>query len=448
MGNAGWGHRMWRDTLIALFALVLTSSVAGAQGASDLTNESILQLVRWHFSDDEIIAAIKRNQTHFDLSPSSVADLTAKGTPASVLAAMKGKLVRNSAPAGTGTNVSHDEVFFVDGAIAKGKILFVHCSPGATAPALPSLQFQSSEVQAKSSLSISALQKILLADGAIALSSTADPAQPVPPEVIAYLRNASGAFVGVTPRRGGAPMNMSKALVAACSATDHYWQGTVSSSAAYAVGTQSQKQIGGTLATSYTRNPYVYNWNYQIARLDLEAKYTLALKAGAPSIKSQEFYYGDFNYSFHPTKQFSPYVMARLYHNYSLGLDLGQIYGVGVDYRFKGLSLSGGLVGITDRLYAPGTPFTSSGARIFESYSSTLPFGKIFWFESVDIFPAFQLAKAVQGRGIVGFGIPLSKRIQLTPKLVDDYLGNAPQRHRFNYSNTSLGLDVKLGRNQ
>ena len=202
------------------------------------------------------------------------------------------------------------------------------------------------------------------------------------------------------------------------------------------------------MATSYTRKPYVYHWGYQIARLDIEAKYTLALKVGAPSIKSQEFYYGDFNYSFHPIKQCSPYGIARLYHNYSLGLALGQIYGIGVDYRFKALSLSGGLVGITDRLYAPGTRFTSSGARILESYSSTLPFGKIFWFESIDVFPAFQLAKAVQGRGIVGLGIPLSKRIQLTPKFVDDYLGNAPQMHRYNYSNTSLSLDVKLGRSE
>ena len=139
----------------------------GGQDASALTNESVLQLVRWHFSDDEIISAIKRNQTHFDLSPSAVAELTAKGAPPSVLAAMKAEVLGTSMAQVAATRAPNDEILFADGAIAGGKILFVQCSPGESAPILPSIEFQSSQVKSKTTLSVSSIRQILLADGAI-----------------------------------------------------------------------------------------------------------------------------------------------------------------------------------------------------------------------------------------------------------------------------------------
>lgn len=440
---------MRRHALLTGLVLLLTSSsILLAQDSAPLTNESIIELVTWHFSNEEIISAIKRNPAHFDLSPQALAGLAANGVANPVIAAMRDATSPSATTPPSGTGATPDEVIFVDGASAKGKILFVQCAPGTDMPVQPAIQFQSTDIQAKTTIPASAIRTLLLAGGGATLSVATDPTGPIPAEVVDYLRDHPGSSspLSVLPSRPS--VNLAKALVATCTSTDHYWVGDISASGAYAVGTQSQKQIGGAIQTSYARNPNVYNWNYQIARLDLEAKYTEALKVGAPSIKSQEIYYGELNYSFHPDMQWSPYAISRLYHNYSLGLALGQIYGVGLDYKIKGLSLSGGFVGITDRLYAPGNHFSSAGARVYESYASILPLGKITWFESIEIFPAFQLAKAIQGRGIVGFGIPLSQRIQIIPKFADDYLGNAPPHHRFNYSNTSLSLDFKLGRNQ
>ena len=373
--------------------------------------------------------------------------LLVASSPGALAATKKASLPSTSTlpnPAST----TPDEVIFADGATARGKVIFVQCEPGTDAPIHPTIDFQSTDIKGKTVISATSIQRLVLADGQQTLLAAADPARPVPADIVDYLKDHPGPSSPLFAPASRPSVSLAKALIATCAATDHYWAGDISASGAYAVGTQSQKQIGGAVQTSYARNPNVYSWHYQIARLDLEAKYTEALKVGAPSITSQEIYYGELNYSFHPSARWSPYAMARLYHNFSLGLALGQIYGAGVEYKVRGLTLSGGLVGITDRLYAPGTHFSSAGARLYEAYSSLLPFGKITWFESIEAFPAFQLAKAIQGRGIVGFAIPLSERIQLVPKFADDYLGDAPPKHRFNYSNTSLNLDIKLGRSQ
>ena len=434
-------------SLTTLLVLLVSTPILVAQESSPLTNESIIQVTAWHFSNDEIIYVITRNPTHFDLSAQGLASLEANGVAAPVLAAMRAATNPSTTPA---ASAAPDEIVFMDGATARGKVLFVQCAPGVNAPIQPSIQFQNADFQAKATIPAASIRALLLADSSASLAPTNDPAAPIPKDVVDYLRDHTGSSSPLYQSPSHPSVNLSKALVTTCASTDHYWFGDISESGAYAVGTQSQKQIGGALQTSYVRKPNVYNWSYQIARVDLEAKYTEALKVGSPPIKSQEIYYGDFNYSFHPSARWSPYGIARLYHNYSLGLDLGQIYGVGVDYKISGLTLSGGLVGITDRLYAPGTPFSSAGARIYESYSSIflLCKTKITWFESIDTFPAFELAKAIQGRGITGFGIPITQRLQITPKFADDYLGNAPAKHRLNYSNTSVSLDFKLGRNQ
>jgi hypothetical protein len=437
-----------RVLLTGLLFLLGIAPISFAQESTPFTNDSITQLVAWHFSEDQIVLAITRNPAHFDVSPQALAALAAKGVSPGVLAAMKTAMSASGSTVPTPPITASDEIIFTDGTITTGKVLYVQCSPGESAPRGPTVEFQSVDIKAKTAISGASIQRLILAGGQQTLSAATDPSSPVSAEIVDYLKDHPGPSSPLFAVVARPSVNLEKALIATCSATEHYWLGDIAATGAYAVGTQSQKQIGGMVLTSYTRNPYVYGWDYQVAVLDLEAKYTEALKVGSPPIKSQEIYYGSLNYSFHPSARWSPYAIARLYHNYSLGLDLGQIYGGGIEYKIHNLTLSGGLVGITDRLYSPGTHFSSAGARAYEAYSIILPFKKILWFESVEAFPAFQLAKAIQGRGIVGFAIPLTDRIQLMPKFVDDYLGDAPPKHRLNYTNTSISLDFKLGRTQ
>jgi len=86
--------------IVGLFLLLLAA--LGRSLAADeapLTNASILQMVRWHVSSREIIATIDRNETTFDLTPSTVALLKAGGVDDSILQAMWNATVMAAATA-------------------------------------------------------------------------------------------------------------------------------------------------------------------------------------------------------------------------------------------------------------------------------------------------------------------------------------------------------------
>jgi len=467
----------------------LASSELFADDYQTLTNDSILQLVAWRVSNNEIVKIIglDTNRCSFDVSPQAVTTLKTRSVPGDVIDAMQlcakaaskkpltnlpsstaGSYANNQPQVGAmtdavqdrlkGANTSksaeklvgnagttlQDRIVLRNGSAIKGQVLYVQCAPGSSKPLPSSIQFQMSDISTKTGISFNKVQSLLLSNDATKL--TIDGTVAPSPAIADYL--ATGPSNRKALPASAPELSLSSALTEACNATDHYWNGDITLTGAYGIGTQTQKQIGGGLGTSFVRRPQVYTWNYQIARLDLEAKYTVAAKVGSPALKTQEIYYGDFVYSFYPSSRWSPYGIARLYHNYSLGLGLSQIYGGGIAYSLRGLVLSGGVVGITERLYAPSVPFSSAGARLYEAYSTVLGATKITFFESVDVFPSFQLSKAIQGRGVAGFVIPAWSRLQFIPKFGDDYLGNAPPKHRLNYSNTSVSLDLKIGRTQ
>jgi uncharacterized protein DUF481 len=340
---------------------------------------------------------------------------------------------------------SPDQVTLLDGTVLKGQVALVQCEPGATRPQPTTLRFKGTTGSAD--ISGRLVQTLVLSDGAVTLSA-ASPDKTIPPAVVAYLTASPGTRLALAA--SATTFNVSEALTLTCEAVTHFWNGDLAANGAWAIGTQTQKVIGGALLTSFVKDPTVYGWQYQIAKVDLEANYCSAKKEGSPALKSQELYYGDLNYSFHPSRKWSAFGMARLYHNFSLGLGLGQIYGAGVSYNSGGLVLAGALVGVTERFDSPGVPFTSAGARIFETYSHLLILGstKIVFLESLDVIPAFDSSKAIQGRGITALKIPIGTRLAISPQYADDYLRNAPLNHRENYSRLSLGIDFKLGRSQ
>ena len=152
--------------------LLLLSSVCdlSAQTSAPLTNDSIIQLTAWHFSPEAIISAIHANPTQFDLSPQATSALEASGVAATVLTAM------GTPPAPATTSETPDEVFFTDGSIAKGKVLFVQCQPGTgghdapAGPMRPAIEFQSADITGKSLLQAPSLLQLTLADGRVSLT--------------------------------------------------------------------------------------------------------------------------------------------------------------------------------------------------------------------------------------------------------------------------------------
>ena len=92
-----------RNKLFALLCASLLNFVClatvSAEEPSPLGNDSVAQMLRWRISESEIIAAIGRSDTKFDLTPSSVKLLKDSGVSDAVLEAMWKATLRSSSTA-------------------------------------------------------------------------------------------------------------------------------------------------------------------------------------------------------------------------------------------------------------------------------------------------------------------------------------------------------------
>ncbi len=159
---------------------------------------------------------------------------------------------------------AQDQATLLDGTILKGHIVLVQCEPGVTRPLPIAVQFKGTTGNAV--IGIAQLQALVLNDGAVTLSPSA-PDKTVSRAVVAYLAASPGDRSALPPLP--AAVNLREALISTCEAINHYWNGDVSLNGAWAIGTQTQKIVGGSLLTSLVKSPQVYGWQYQIAKLDL-----------------------------------------------------------------------------------------------------------------------------------------------------------------------------------
>ena len=76
------------SSLVVVVTLLSCASLLADDQPTVLDNDSIVQMVEWHIKDAAIVAAIGRNQTNFDLSPSTIKLLQASGVSGAVIDSM------------------------------------------------------------------------------------------------------------------------------------------------------------------------------------------------------------------------------------------------------------------------------------------------------------------------------------------------------------------------
>jgi hypothetical protein len=74
--------------LLLIFPWLLYVPRISAQETTPLDNNAVVQMVKWHLTDAEIIADMGRNQTNFDLSAATIKDLKGSGVSEAVIDAM------------------------------------------------------------------------------------------------------------------------------------------------------------------------------------------------------------------------------------------------------------------------------------------------------------------------------------------------------------------------
>ncbi len=251
-----------------------------------------------------------------------------------------------------------------------------------------------------------------------------------------------------------------------------HWSGLLSSQNSVTRATQSQYQIGGSLHVAFETIAQKA-FEHQIISLDSNAAFGEASKPNASPVRTALFT-GTLSYNLFLTDSAlqqnypSPYdsfyflTIADGYHNLSLAIDEQQSYGLGFGWlrTVKAKPNENGdqlaqVFGVQadvryshQQLYAPGGDANLLGTGIRESYSISIP-----WFfgakskpinvsESILTIPYLNDPHWLQVRGVASLAIPLTKdqRLQIGPKIMNDYFRNSPPGSKQNYLQTSLSL--------
>jgi hypothetical protein len=158
---------------------------------------------------------------------------------------------------------------------------------------------------------------------------------------------------------------------------------------------------------------------------------------------------------FHADAERDEYFSPRFYalgdvsfdHNYAQGLDLQQVYGVGIGWTViktpkQELDLKADLHYETQEYIntpinggaPPDTPSTNLiGSTIFEAYNRTLP-RKMVFTESLSVLPAYNDVTAYSANATAGLAIPVFKRLSASVTTTDNFLNDpAPGYNKNSY---------------
>ena len=152
------------------------------------------------------------------------------------------------------------------------------------------------------------------------------------------------------------------------------------------------------------------------------------------------------NSIFHADAERDEYFSPRFYaladvdfdHNYAQGLQLQQVYGIGIGWTpvktpKQELDLKVDIhyetqqyisTPVNGAIVTPTTPTTNLiGSTIFEGYHRTLP-RKMVFTESVNVLPAYNDATAYSANATAGLAIPVFKRLSASVTTTDNFLND------------------------
>lgn len=159
---------------------------------------------------------------------------------------------------------------------------------------------------------------------------------------------------------------------------------------------------------------------------------------------------------FHADAEYDRYFTPRLYaladtafdHNYSQGLQLQQIYGVGLGYTVLKQPVQ--QLDVKAEVHYEKQKFIGDvgnqnliGALFGESYRRNLPL-KLVFTESGTVDPAFNNPSAFSAHAQAELAIPAYKRLGFAVSGVDDYLNNPPFGYRNNSVQFITGITYSL----
>jgi hypothetical protein len=172
------------------------------------------------------------------------------------------------------------------------------------------------------------------------------------------------------------------------------------------------------------------------------------------AIAKTSIFHADAEHDRYFSPRFYGLVDASFDHNFSLGLDFQQIYGVGVGWTpildaIQELDLKADVHYEKQNFIQLPPPNLSTpsqnliGSTISENYHRTLP-AKIIFTESASILPAFNNSNAYSAVAAAGFTLPTYKRLSIALNGTDNYLNNPTPGYKKNSFQFVTGVTYTL----
>lgn len=273
--------------------------------------------------------------------------------------------------------------------------------------------------------------------------------------IVTVVRTGARLDLDVTPSAGataanlqdvqsitGGPTKCASGIREACPG----WQlDSVKVDLSYLGATQTDQTYGGSLVTKGNWNPEDQGWPHQRTLLDLQASYDDKRKGDKPGDANitQEYDGRLQHLLFITSDAFYASTVADLYHNNSLGLYLEQSYGGGFGRIWQGWEFDADLRLIGEHFYGPNPSASLIGSQLSERRSFLLNWIKpgTTFVELGKYTPVFNMSSAWQLYGRGDLNVPITKKLQVTFSVSDNYVENAPAPYRKNYLKTMAGLE-------
>jgi hypothetical protein len=224
------------------------------------------------------------------------------------------------------------------------------------------------------------------------------------------------------------------------------WIGVVLGGATLARSTTSATTLTGAINLVRAMPTVAWLPPRNRTMLDLNESYGKSTSPGAFPLTSSIF---------HGDAERDQYFTSKLYalgdlafdHNYSQGLALQQVYGGGIgwtvlkdamqqidlkaDVHFEKQTFSSGIINGVMIVQQPGNNLI--GATIAQAYRRVLP-RKMVFTESLNVLPAFNVARAYSANAEAALAIPVFKRLSASVSMTDNFLNDpAPPLQKNSY---------------
>ncbi len=147
-----------------------------------------------------------------------------------------------------------------------------------------------------------------------------------------------------------------------------------------------------------------------------------------PSVAITSIFHSDAERDEYFSPRFFALAQTSFDHNYSQGLNLQQVYGSGIGWTAlktarQELDVKGDLHYESQTFQTPSSNQDLIGSTLAETYHRNLP-RKLVVSESASVLPAWNNSDAYSANALVGFVMPVFKRLGLTVSTTDNFLND------------------------